>query len=922
MNKIHKTTDQLLLEIQQLKDHISQLEDSKFKLVKTKTALKQSEDRYRSLVETIQEGMGIVDTEESFVFANSFLCKMLGYSQFELIGKNLKSLIPDDEFLKIEQETENRKKGISTEYEFKIRRKDGSLLDLKIFATPWLNAKKEFCGTIGLVSDVTAKKKIEESLLKSEERFRSVAQTAIDAIITIDDQGNIVFWNDAAERIFGYSAKQAIGQPLTFIIPQPFRKKHQQELQNVITTGKGNIIGKTIEFTGLRKDQQEIPIEISLARWAANDKTYFTAIIRDITFRKQAETALIDKEKRHRNILENLPLAIITLDQKGTVTSVNPAFTEIFEIYPENIINKQNIYSLSPFKDIKATPYFTSLLRDSQPFDFDSPLLILQSGKQLFLRCRGFQVITSDTKVHQYMLIISDITKRKIAEKTLAEEKKRLAVTLQSIADGVVTTDVYRRITSMNKMAETLTGWKNDAAVGKLLDQILDLKFQETQQQYSIPIKEVIDKYDVITSNSPLLLTTPEGKVTIISCKSAPIKDDDGNVFGIVFIFQDISEKQKIEAERLKSSKMESLGILAGGIAHDFNNILTAILNNASLAKLDLKSDDSNFDIFTDIEEAVQRAKQLTKQLLTFSRGGAPIKEESSIAELIKDSVRFVLRGSKNRCEFNIPENLWLVSVDKDQLSQVIQNVVINADQSMPDGGIIQIQVENCKINGEQISSLRPGNYIKIAIKDLGIGIPAEHLTKIFDPYFTTKKLGSGLGLAVVYSIITKHDGFIDVQSQLGIGTTVDIFLPVIAEKLSTPNIQSAPSSVKKGKILLRDDEELILKAGGKILQRLGFTVELARDGQEAIEMYKMALNLHKPFQAVIMDLTIPGGLGGQNTIPELLKIDLHVKAIVSSGYSNDPVMADYQKHGFKAVVCKPYRIEEMEKILTEVING
>jgi CheY-like chemotaxis protein len=377
-----------------------------------------------------------------------------------------------------------------------------------------------------------------------------------------------------------------------------------------------------------------------------------------------------------------------------------------------------------------------------------------------------------------------------------------------------------------------------------------------------------------------------------------------------------------MEEELLRVEKLESIGILAGGIAHDFNNILTAILANIALAKMHPNAVDQSFERLVKAEKAALRAKDLTQQLLTFSKGGTPIKKTVSIAELIKESTSFALRGSNVRCEFSILDDLWPVEVDEGQMSQVINNLIINADQAMPEGGIIKVSAENMTVGAEEVLPLREGKYVKISIDDQGIGIPEEHLQKIFDPYFTAKQKGSGLGLATTYSIIKRHDGYITVDSKLGVGTTFYIYLPASEKELLTKKDTEEIPLVGKGKILVMDDEEMIRDAGGGILSHLGYEVEFARDGAEAIEIYKQAKESDQPFDVVIIDLTIPGAMGGKEAIQKLLVIDPEIKAIVSSGYSNGSIITDFKQYGFSAILPKPYEVKELSKTLHTLIMG
>ncbi len=314
------------------------------------------------------------------------------------------------------------------------------------------------------------------------------------------------------------------------------------------------------------------------------------------------------------------------------------------------------------------------------------------------------------------------------------------------------------------------------------------------------------------------------------------------------------------------------------------------------------------------------RAKDLTQQLLTFSKGGAPVKKTSSVAEFLKKSASFALSGSNVKCIFSIPDDIWAVEIDKGQINQAFNNLVINADEAMPEGGILKISAENITITSKNILPLQKKKYVKISFEDNGIGIPSNNLNKIFDPYFSTKTKGNGLGLASAYSIIKSHKGLITVESELGVGTTFYIYLPASEEIVVEKKAETGKALFGKGKILIMDDEDFIREVAGKMVESLGYSAEFASDGAEAIELYGKALKSEEPFAAVIMDLTIPGGMGGKEAIQELLKIDPNVKAIVSSGYSSDPIMSDCKKHGFVGMLSKPYKISELGKTLKEII--
>jgi len=420
--------------------------------------------------------------------------------------------------------------------------------------------------------------------------------------------------------------------------------------------------------------------------------------------------------------------------------------------------------------------------------------------------------------------------------------------------------------------------------------------------------------------HKPYRIFTKDGETKWVDDRTFIRRNEKGDITHYQGIVLDITERKRLEEELLRAEKLESVGLLAGGIAHDFNNILTTILGNVSLAKMQMTPDGETFEMLSEAEKASIRAQTLTKQLLTFAKGGAPIKETASIKDILKESPSFVLRGSKSSCKLSIAEDLWPAEVDVGQISQAINNIVINANQAMPEGGTIRVEAENLTIDDGHGLPLKPGRYIRISIKDQGVGIAEKHLANIFDPYFTTKHDGSGLGLATTYSTIKKHDGHITVESKLGEGTTFHIYLP--ASEKAIPEKEEIKLIKGQGRILVMDDEASLGKMVGRMLKKLGYESEFTDDGTEAIEMYKAAKKSEKPYDAVILDLTIPGGMGGKEAINKLLEIDPEVKAIVSSGYSDDPVLANFQEYGFKGMMPKPFESLSLSKVLHEVIEG
>jgi two-component system cell cycle sensor histidine kinase/response regulator CckA len=513
------------------------------------------------------------------------------------------------------------------------------------------------------------------------------------------------------------------------------------------------------------------------------------------------------------------------------------------------------------------------------------------------------------------------MAERKQAEDALRESESKYSALVEGAGDGVVVAQ------------DELIKFANPALAemsGYTVEELMDMPFLELLAPLSRD--EVSELYRRTLKGEK----SPETYEAVGLCKDGTLKFVEISGKPILYhgrpagmgIVRDRTERKKLEEELLKIQKLESVGVLAGGIAHDFNNLLLGILGNISLAKVRQRLEAETVELLNRAEKASLQAKHLTTQFLTFAKGGAPIKETISVKKIVEEMALLALRGSNVACQFMIMDDLWPVEADEGQLSQVINNLVINARQAMPQGGAIQIRVQNCAVEAGQHLTLEKGNYIRISVQDQGSGIPQAHLGKIFDPYFTTKQPGQGLGLTIAHSIMEKHGGHIEVESKLKVGTTFHIYLPAVPGAVAGDQ-KPAPRSPEvvpvralvTGKILLMDDEELVRDVGGAMLDYLGYEVEFAEHGAEAVAKYKKAKESGTPFAAVILDLTVRGGMGGREAMKGLLEIDPAVKGIVCSGYADDPIMTEFRKHGFRGVIPKPFKIEELKKALEALIG-
>ncbi len=638
---------------------------------------------------------------------------------------------------------------------------------------------------------------------------------------------------------------------------------------------------------------------------------------------EQRNEELAEGERRYREIF-NAPADAIFIHElrTGRVLDVNRAVLEMYEISYEDALvygPRELSSDVEPYTQERAVEHLRKAITEGpQVFEWHAR----KTSGELFWVEVALQR-TSITGQDRIIAVVRDINERKQAVAELAAERERLSVTLRSIGDAVITTDIDSTVVLLNKVAEELTGWPAAEAIGKPLPEILRIKDQDTGGDLANPVESVLASGRISGLPHNTVLIGRDGRRRLIADSVAPIRDAQSELVGAVLVFRDVTDQTRMEQEVLKVKKLESVGVLAGGIAHDFNNILSAIMGNLELAAQEVGSGHGALPLLTAAEGAVSRAAELTKQLLTFSRGGAPVKQAARLGEIIRESADFVLRGSAVACRYDLPAELWLVHSDAGQISQVVQNLVINARHAMPDGGELQIACANCPADTvDPVLGLTPGDYVVLTISDQGIGIPANIIDRIFDPFFSTKQDGSGLGLAITHSIIAKHGGHIAVTSKAGHGTRFTIHLPAAIKgdqaPESAPDLLAAPRS---GRILVMDDEPGLRDVFARMLAHLGFTVETAASGREAVERYTAVRETDNSFDLVIMDLTIPGGMGGQEAAQEIIALDPAARILVSSGYSNDEIMANYRDYGFVGALAKPVLLTDLARTIDKALG-
>ena len=808
----------------------------------------------------------------------------------------------------------------------------------------------------GLVIDISALKEAEQVIRASETRYRDLFEGAVEGVFQSTPEGRFVSVNSSLARMFGCAT------------PAEFLAWTENGAKSLYV-----VAGRREEFffeLGARDSvtdfQSEVRCRDTSVKWISENVRavrdadgrllHVQGFITDVTERRRALMVIQESESRYRALFENIPVAILELDLRG--------LGRVLQRWHAAGVRDLTVHLAShpgEFSALAASVRVAAVNETAVRLTHAESKTHLQSEIAGLFTTQGLGVLQrwlesiwqghNDGEAeaelgdfvggshHTYLrwwmprqaewlqlehavVALVDLTELKSAEAALAAEKERLTVTLRAMAEGVITTDTRGSVLFMNRAAEELTQCVAAEAVGRPLAEICVLAGPRSDEAFVLPLARVLEERVLVDLPSETRLTGRDGATYLVEGCCAPVHDAESKVIGTVLVIRDVTVRQRFEQELERASRLESIGILAGGIAHDFNNILTAIMGNITLALLDAGGLATVERYLQEAERATLRARDLTQQLLTFAKGGDPVRAAVLLPEIIREVAEFALHGSRVKCEFNLPTGLWPADADRGQLGQVVQNLVINAVQAMPEGGSIRIGASNETVALDSSRPLRPGDYVHISVADTGTGIRAEHLARIFDPYFTTKQHGSGLGLTTVYSIIRKHQGHVEAESELGHGTTFHFWLPALRDK--GPGMvedQDETVAPMKGRVLFMDDEESIIAMADLLLRRLGFEVALARDGAETVTKFSEARAAGRPFDVVVMDLTVPGGVGGREAIDQLRRIDPNVRAIVSSGYSSDPVLANHRAFGFCGMVAKPYRVEDFARVLRTVLR-
>jgi PAS domain S-box-containing protein len=882
-------------------------------------ALKQSEEKYRRLYNETPVLLHSIDRDARVVDVNDYWLKTMGYDRSEVIGRKVTDFFTSDARKYSEEVVQPAffRDGSVKDISYQFVKKNGEVLNVLLSATAERDAAGNVVRSQAVITDITERKRMEEKLWEKESKYRTLFESANDGIF-IQDSTGFRDCNQRGAEMYGLPKEKLIGRSPAEFTPerQPDGRLSAEVAGEKIRAALDGV-PQVFEWRPLRADGNPFDVEITLNRLEIGGSMFLQAIVRDITERKRTDDLLRQSEVRYRMLYEGTPVMMHSIDAEGKLVSVSDQWLKQLGYTRDEVLGRRSTEFLDERSSIYAR---TEILPDFMrtgictdvPYTF-----VKKNGESISTLLSAIAERDEAGNILRSLAVIIDITERKRVEETLRENKARLDLALQSAHMGVWRWEIKENKRYFDEMTCQVLGIEAATFTGSVED-FYEAVHPEDLDKIRAAIALTIE-HDVPYEPSYRVIWR-DGSIHYITSRGRLFRENTGQPVRINGILWDITDRHLMEQELIKTQKLESIGTLAGGIAHDFNNFLQGIFGYISMARLTFDQKEKSLAMLEKAEKALHQSVNLTSQLLTFSKGGKPVKKVIDLRPVIENSVAFALSGSHNTYEIVMDDGLPSVEADEGQIGQVIQNIMLNADQSMPLGGRIRVSVRN-----KQASSVTPhvglqGDLVEISIRDQGTGIPAEHLTRIFDPYFTTKEKGSGLGLATSYSIIKNHGGLIRVQSEIGKGTSFFVYLPASGSAAEGPKNQAIPAMTRKGRILVMDDEEIVRAVAGELLTALGHEVAFAEKGETALESYRAARDAGRPFDVVILDLTIRGGLGGRDTLRKLMEIDPDVKAVVSSGYSDDAALSNYLDQGFRTFLKKPYKIEDLQGILNALL--
>jgi PAS domain S-box-containing protein len=749
----------------------------------------------------------------------------------------------------------------------------------------------------------------EERLRASESKYRTLFESSTDGIFIVGLDGRLLDANPAAYTRLGYTREEFLALDIRLLDAPEYAARVPERFRQVLEEGSA-----LFESAHRRKDGSAMPVEVNSRLLEHGGRTVFFSVIRDITERKRAEEEIAAQRAMLQQILDTSSVAIFLVDNGGRITHANRCMAEMFGRRPEELLGHEYVALVHPAEREAGRAKMLALLAGHLPSVDLERLYQRGDGSEFWGHLTGRRFRDAHGAELGLVGVISDVTERRRAEDALRKSEKMLQSIIETEPECVKLLDADGRLVFMNRAGLDMLQVES---LDEIRGQPVGLMVLPEHRKAFVDFTRRVFRGD-----SGTLLFEMVGRLgrrLWLETHAVPLRDERDQIVSLLGVTRDVTERRLLEEERLRTQKLESIGTLAGGIAHDFNNLLQGIFGYIAMAKLSLDRREKALSMLEQAEKALHQSVNLTTQLLTFSKGGRPVRRVLDLRPVIENAVRFALSGSRVTCEVSCAADLLPVEADEGQIGQVLQNIVLNAEQAMPLGGRIELVARNAPASRAAELGLPGGaGLVEIAVADQGTGIPPAHLPRIFDPYFTTKEKGSGLGLATSYSIVRNHEGAITVRSELGKGSIFTVSLPASTAARAVATARTAPLAAAPCRVLVMDDEAVVLGVAGELLRTLGHTAAFAEEGAAAVAQYAAARAAGTPFDVVVLDLTVRGGMGGEETLRALLEIDPGARVVVSSGYSDDDVAATFRKRGFRAFLKKPYSLEELERVLVE----
>ncbi|RJQ68776.1 MAG: PAS domain S-box protein [Desulfobacteraceae bacterium] len=875
--------------------------------------LRQSNERFGTILENISEGYYEVDLRGNFTFFNHAMEVITGYSHEELMGMNYRAYTPPEDAKRVA-------KGFNEVFstscsgkivDYAIARKDGAMVLVESSASMLRDASGRPIGFYGILRDRTERKKAEDAMRQSEESYRQLLDMAPDSIsVTRVDDGRFMQVNDVFCKRTGYKAEEVIGRTaseLGIYVDPTSRKRIFEALRQ-----RGRIESMEIKFRS--KSGHMLDNLISARPIKYRDQDCLLAVTTNIGSLKQAQSALRQSEEKYRQILETMEEGYYELDLRGNFTYFNESMRRLHGYPAEELMGMNYRKYLYPERAQKNRKAFMEIYETGVSVKISEYEIIRKDGSVRLAEMSSYPLKDSAGNTIGFWGISRDRTAQKQAELALQKSEEQYRLLVQNANDGIYITQ-DGRIKFFNPKTLAISGY---TAQEMFEMAFLDLVHPEDKQMFELHRRKLEQEHMPEVFSFRILNKEAEELWVDLSVISISW---EGRPAALNFL-RDITLQKKMEALLLQSRKMEAVGTLAGGIAHDFNNLLMGIQGNTSLAMLDIGKEHAIYDKLKSIEQYVKAGANLTKQLLGTARGGKYEVRPTDLNKVADASADLFGRTHKEICiHKKLHEALWTVEVDKGQIEQVLLNLYVNAWHAMPESGHLYIETHNVFLEDFYVQpyGLQPGKYVKLSVTDTGIGIDPRDLKRIFDPFFTTRSMsrGTGLGLASAYGIVSNHGGIITVYSEKGSGTTFCIYLPA-SEKSAVAYVEPK-MEIHTGRetILFVDDEEGIVEIGNLILQKLGYKVITAKSGAEAVAAYRQKKEV---IDLVLLDMIMPGMSGGE-TFNELKSLNADVKVVLSSGYSINGQAKNIIDRGCKGFIQKPFSMQDLSLKLRQVLD-